>query len=82
MKVGVLGCNGFFGRYFLEHNKWIPITRGEVDLLNSVSVEKFFRRYKFSVIIHCAVVGGSRLKEDTSDVLKENILMFLSLIHI
>ena len=76
MKVGVLGCNGFFGRYFLEHNKWIPITRGEVDLLNSVSVEKFFRRYKFSVIIHCAVVGGSRLKEDTSDVLKENILMF------
>tara|TARA_X000000368_G_scaffold161681_1_gene127406 strand:- start:2097 stop:2825 length:729 start_codon:yes stop_codon:yes gene_type:complete len=76
MKVGVLGCNGFFGRYFLEHNKWIPITREEVDLLNSVSVEKFFHRYKFSVIIHCAVVGGSRLKEDTSDVLKENILMF------
>jgi len=76
MKVGVLGCNGFFGRYFLQYNKWIPITREEVDLLNSVSVEKFFYRYKFSVIIHCAVVGGSRLKEDTSDVLKENILMF------
>tara|TARA_Y100000741_G_scaffold363427_1_gene351639 strand:+ start:166 stop:894 length:729 start_codon:yes stop_codon:yes gene_type:complete len=76
MKVGVLGCNGFFGRYFLEHNKWIPITREEVDLLSPISVEKFFHRYKFSVIVHCAVVGGSRLKEDTSDVLKENILMF------
>tara|TARA_B000000475_G_scaffold235883_1_gene203634 strand:+ start:426 stop:1154 length:729 start_codon:yes stop_codon:yes gene_type:complete len=76
MKVGVLGCNGFFGRYFLEHNKWIPITREEVDLLNPISVEKFFHRYKFSVIVHCAVVGGSRLKEDNSDVLKENILMF------
>ena len=76
MKVGVLGCNGFLGRYFLEHNKWIPITREEVDLLNPISVEKFFHRYKFSVIVHCAVVGGSRLKEDNSDVLKENILMF------
>ena len=76
MKVGVLGCNGFFGRYFLEHNKWIPITREEVDLLSPISVEKFFHRYKFSVIVHCAVVGGSRLKEDNSDVLKENILMF------
>jgi dTDP-4-dehydrorhamnose reductase len=76
MKVGVLGCNGFLGRYFLEHNKWIPITREEVDLLNPASVEKFFHRYKFSVIIHCAVVGGSRLKEDSNDVLKENILMF------
>lgn len=76
MKVGVLGCNGFLGRYFLEHNKWIPITREEVDLLNPASVEKFFHRYNFSVIIHCAVVGGSRLKEDSSDVLKENILMF------
>ena len=76
MKVGVLGCNGFLGRYFLEHNKWIPITREEVDLLNPASVEKFFHRYNFSVIIHCAVVGGSRLKEDSNDVLKENILMF------
>ena len=76
MKVGVLGCNGFLGRYFLEHNKWIPITREEVDLLNPISVEKFFHRYKFSVIVHCAVVGGSRLKEDNSDVLKDNILMF------
>ena len=46
MKVGVLGCNGFLGRYFLQYNKWIPITREEVDLLNPVSVEKFFHRYK------------------------------------
>jgi dTDP-4-dehydrorhamnose reductase len=76
MKVGVLGCNGFLGRYFLQYNKWIPITREEVDLLNPVSVQNFFCNYKFSVIIHCAVVGGSRLKEDSSDVLKENIIMF------
>ena len=82
MKVGVLGCNGFLGRYFLEYNKWIPITREEVDLLNPVSVEKFFHRYKFSVIIHCAVVGGSRLKEDSSDVLKENILMFENVVRV
>ena len=39
MKVGVLGPNGFMGRYFLKHYKWIPITRGEVDLLNQKSVE-------------------------------------------
>ena len=44
MKVGVLGPNGFMGRYFLEHSKWIPITRDEVDLLDQKSVEIFFEK--------------------------------------
>jgi nucleoside-diphosphate-sugar epimerase len=76
MKIGVIGCNGFIGRNILEQYKWIPITREDVNLLDKKSVEKYFDRYFFSVIIHCAVTGGSRLHEDTSDVLRDNILMF------
>ena len=76
MKVGVLGPNGFMGRYFLEHSKWIPITRDEVDLLNQKSVEMFFEKNYFSVIIHCAVEGGSMLKMEDGNVTHNNILMF------
>ena len=44
MKVGVLGCNGFLGGYFLQQYKWIPITREEVVLLDQKSVETFFEK--------------------------------------
>ena len=76
MKVGVLCPNGFMGRYFLKHYKWIPITRGEVDLLNKKSVEEFFKKNHFSVIIHCAVEGGSMLNKEDGNVTHNNILMF------
>ena len=76
MKVGVLGPNGFMGRYFLEHSKWIPITRDEVDLLDQKSVEMFFEKNYFSVIIHCAVEGGSMLNKEDGNVTHNNILMF------
>ena len=82
MKIGVIGCNGFIGRNILEKYKWIPITREDVNLLDKKSVEKYFDRYFFSVIIHCAVTGGSRLHEDTSDVLRDNILMFENVANI
>tara|TARA_B100000287_G_scaffold428228_1_gene479274 strand:+ start:540 stop:1235 length:696 start_codon:yes stop_codon:yes gene_type:complete len=82
MKVGVLGCNGFLGGYFLQQYKWIPITREEVVLLDQKSVETFFEKNKFDAIVHCAVVGGSRLKEDTSDVLRDNILMFENVVRV
>jgi len=76
MKVGILGPNGFMGRYFLKHYKWIPITRGEVDLINQKSVEEFFKKNHFSVIIHCAVEGGSMLNKEDGNVTHNNILMF------
>jgi dTDP-4-dehydrorhamnose reductase len=76
MKVGILGPNGFMGRYFLKHYKWIPITRGEVDLLNQKSIEEFFKKNHFSVIIHCAVEGGSMLNKEDGNVTHNNILMF------
>ena len=82
MKVGVLGCNGFLGGYVLQQYKWIPITREEVVLLDQKSVETFFEKNKFDAIVHCAVVGGSRLKEDTSDVLRDNILMFENVVRV
>jgi len=76
MKVGVLGPNGFMGRYFLNHYKWTPITREEVDLLDQKSVETFFKKNVFDVIVHCAVEGGSMLNNEDGNVTHNNILMF------
>jgi len=77
MKVAVLGSNGFMGRYFLSvHDDWHGITRHDVDLMNQNEVELFLKKSNFDVIIHCAVLGGSMLKEETGDVTHSNILMF------
>ena len=82
MRVGVLGSNGFMGRYFLNCNNWIPITRAEVDLLNQKSIEEFFKKNHFSVIIHCAVEGGSMLNKEDGNVTHNNILMFENVVRV
>ena len=82
MRVGLLGSNGFMGRYFLNCNNWIPITRAEVDLLNQKSIEEFFKKNHFSVIIHCAVEGGRMLNKEDGNVTHNNILMFENVVRV
>lgn len=76
MKVCVLGSNGFVGSNLLKDTNWIGVTRRELDLTDQYAVEKHFNEHKYDVVIHCAVVGGSRLKLDDGDVAYKNILMF------
>jgi dTDP-4-dehydrorhamnose reductase len=51
-------------------------SRSELDFLNYSSLEKFLENNKFDVFIHTAVVGGRRIKDETSDVVYNNLLIF------
>ena len=83
MKVGVLGSNGFFGRYFLyKHPEWIGITRSDVDLTNQKEVEDYFKTHTYDVLIHCAVLGGSMLQAEDGNVTHNNILMFENVLRV
>jgi len=82
MKVCVLGSNGFVGSNLLKDTDWNGVTRRELDLTDQHAVEKYFNEHKYDVVIHCAVVGGSRLKLDDGDVAYKNILMFENVVRV
>jgi len=76
MSVCVLGAGGFVGKNLLRDTDWVSVTRHELDLTDQRAVQHYFETHEYDVVIHCAVVGGSRLEKDGSDVLHKNILMF------
>jgi nucleoside-diphosphate-sugar epimerase len=82
MKVCVLGSNGFVGSNLLKDTNWVGVTRHDLDIVDKCAVEKYFDENKYDVVIHCAVIGGSRLKKDEGDVIYKNILMFENVVRV
>lgn len=83
-RILVTGAGGYIGRSIVkslgEQYEVVGITRLDVDLLKGTDVDHFFASNKpFDFVIHCAVVGGSRLKYDNADVLHDNLTMFSNL---
>ena len=76
MRVCVLGAGGFVGKNLIRDTDWVGVTRQDLDLTNQLEVEEYFKTHEYDAVIHCAVVGGSRLKPDDAEVLYKNLLMF------
>jgi len=81
-KVCVLGAGGFVGKNLLRDTNWTGVTREELDLLDQKAVENYFDEHKYDVVIHCAVMGGSRLAIDDGWVTHKNILMFENVVRV
>lgn len=82
MKVCVLGAGGFIGKHLIRNSNWVGITRNDFNLEDQDEVEKYFNTNIYDVVIHCAVVGGSRLNKDEGDVLQKNLLMFENIVRV
>src|SRR6056300_339422 len=81
-RVCVLGSNGFVGSNLLKGTDWVGVTRHDLDLTDQCAVEKYFNEHEYDVVIHCAVIGGSRLKLDDGNVTHKNILMFDNVVRV
>ncbi|EKE05596.1 MAG: hypothetical protein ACD_19C00198G0002 [uncultured bacterium] len=85
-RILLTGGSGFIGRNIVEqlnntYNFVIP-THKSLELLNTESVEKFFRQKgAFDVVVHCAFIGGPRNSSDTDETLKNNLRIFLNIIR-
>lgn len=85
MKILITGGNGYIARSIyaemLKIHDVSLITRKDLDLLNTQKVVEWFSDKTFDVVIHCAVSGGSRLKQDTYEVMDSNLLMYYNLLQ-
>jgi len=75
-RVCVLGSGGFVGKNLLRDTNWVGVTRQTLDLTDQRAVEEYFKTHDYDVVIHCAVIGGSRLRPDDGEVTHKNLLMF------
>lgn len=84
--VAVLGAGGFVGRNLArelgDRFPVLAISRKDFNLLDSAAVERFFSSHpEVTTVIHCAVVGGSRLTAydvDKADVVEQNLRMYFN----
>lgn len=83
--VLITGGNGYVATALYEGLKYnhsaIKIGRKEADLTHAGSIKRFFEHRYFDVVIHCAAVGGSRLKRDLWKVCDDNLTMYYNLLQ-
>jgi GDP-L-fucose synthase len=84
-KILITGGNGYIAKslYNILKNKYnvISITRQDFDLTDQFETSKYFSNKYFDVVIHCAVSGGSRLKQETWRDMDDNLKMYYNLLN-
>ena len=87
MNILITGGNGYIAKS-LNKGLWegsdrpniTCITRKDFDLIDRRATNNYFKDKYFDVVIHTAIVGGNRLKEDDSKVFYQNLSMFYNLL--
>ncbi len=84
MKILITGGNGNIAKIItrkLQSNKYqiTAVSRNSLNMLNYNNIKAYLIENNFDILIHTAIVGGRRTKEETSDVFYNNILMFENL---
>lgn len=85
MKILITGGNGNIAK-MIKHNlsdefDITCITRKDFDLLDSNSVFNYLSNNDFDILIHTAITGGRRTKEENGEVVYQNLIMFENLIQ-
>ena len=85
MKILITGGNGFIARSLYTGLKSlhevVVATRQDFDLTAFQSMNQFFEGQYFDAVIHCAVQGGSRLKQDSFQDMDVNLTMYYNLLQ-
>jgi nucleoside-diphosphate-sugar epimerase len=85
VRILITGGNGNLSKIIKKHlsneNEITCISRNDFDISNYNEVENYFsKNAEFDVLIHTAIVGGRRTKQENYDVVYNNLLMFENII--
>ncbi len=85
MKILVTGGNGFIGKnikesYLAKKYTIVAPSRLELDCSDDKSVEDYFKKHSFDVVIHSAAKAGHRNATDTSNLFLTNSRMMFNLL--
>ncbi len=85
VRILITGGNGNLSKIIKRHlsneHEIISLSRNEVDISKFKEVEDYFsKNTNFDVLIHTAIVGGRRTKEENYDVVYNNLLMFENMV--
>lgn len=83
MKILITGGNGNLSKIIKKNLcsffDIVNPTREEFDILDIKQIEDYFKNHNFDVLIHTAITGGRRTKEENGEVVYKNLLMFENL---
>jgi UDP-glucose 4-epimerase len=86
MKVLITGGNGYIAKSLCAGlgaaYEITTVTRQDFDLTNYAQTSRWFRDKHFDVVIHTAVVGGTRLVADDEGVFYRNLQMYYNLVSL
>jgi GDP-L-fucose synthase len=85
VRILITGANGFLGKhlreYLVDRYTLLVPSHKELDLLDENAVDNFFQTHKIDVVIHTALVGGSREEEAAESALEQNLRMFFNIVR-
>jgi len=81
----ITGGSGFIGRNLIEllshkYNIAYPPHR-ELDLTDSIKVNRYFQSHAIDVVIHCANIGGTKKTIGLPNVVETNLKMFINVLR-
>jgi len=84
LNILITGGNGYIAKSLFESLKFnydvTSITRKDFDLCDKELTKSWFRNKRFDVVIHTAIVGGSRLVSDDCGIVYKNLSMYYNLL--
>jgi len=85
VKILITGGNGYISKSLYNSLKnvydVVTLSRDDFDLRDQFETIKYFSNKYFDTVIHCAVSGGSRLRQDTINDMDNNLQMYYNLLN-
>ena len=86
MKILITGGNGNIAKMIRKNllsddYEITNLSRTDLDVLDFEQIKKYLIENTFDILVHTAILGGRRTKEENGDVTHKNLVMFENLLH-